>query len=99
MFSQKTMGKPNIAKLMEAMSNPSEDVDDEDESVVESDGEPQFNLIEPPVKTVGKRPAKQTRAPRKRVAKVKLDPNGERVFPNISSDEELIYRNKIGNII
>lgn len=95
------MGKPSSSKLMEAMSanNYSEEVEDEDESVVESDGEPQLNLIEPPNKVQPKRPAKQTRAPRKRVAKVKLDPNGERVFPNISSDEELIYRNKIGNIL
>lgn len=93
------MGKPSGTKLMEVMSSQMNvDEEEDDDSIIESDVEPQLKLVEPSNKGGAKRTVKQTRAPRKRVAKAKLDPNAERVFPATSHEESLLYRNKIGKL-
>lgn len=66
---------------------------------IDSDDEHQLEQVEisanQPSKSI-KRPMKQLNKQRKKLSKFEMDPNHERVFGEVQTENELTYRNRIG---
>ena len=94
------MGKPSFHEMRKILNinSSNEDHNEDDDSIIVTD-----HLVEEPTtsksKTTIKKVSKLQKNPRKKFSKEKLKPKEERVFPSTSSDNDLIYKNKIGKNI